>query len=248
AILAAAHTVPEERPVHSMHGYFLRTGDVDGELIYRVRELRDGRSFSSRQVEAYQGTRLLFTMTASFHAPEPGIEHALPAVTGFPDPETIEHFSYEGERRLAHRMLLDTRRVPPSLDPGAAAGRQAMWFRTWEPVSAPTASANRAALSVATDIALLEPVVLRHGATFAYPGLRAASLDHAMWFFDEAPFDEWMLFLQETTWAGHGRGVARGTIHRRDGSLVAIVQQEGILRFPVEDLARLPDLGADTGA
>jgi len=247
AIIAAARTVPDGRPIHSMHGYFLRTGDVDGELSYRVRELRDGRAFSARQVEAYQGERMLFTMTASFHQPEAGIEHSLPAATGFPHPETIEHYLREGERRLAHREILETRRIPPDLAPRGSVGSQAMWFRSREPVTAPTSSANRAALALATDIALLEPVVLRHGATFAYPGLHAASLDHAMWFFDDAPFDEWMLFLQETTWAGHGRGIARGSIHRLDGSLVATVQQEGILRFPAEDLVRLADLASHEG-
>lgn len=243
AIIAAAHSVPDGRPVHSIHCYFLRTGDVDGDLVYRVQELRDGRSFSVRRVEAYQGARMLFTMIASFHQPEPGIEHSLPDATGFPDPDTIEHYALDGERRYAHRTLLETRRVPPGLAPPGSAGSQAVWFRTREPVMARTASANRAALAVATDISLLEPVVLRHGATFAHPGLKAASLDHAMWFFDDVPCDEWLLFLQETTWAGHGRGLARGSIHRTDGSLVAIVQQEGVLRFPIADLPMLQELG-----
>ncbi len=89
ALVAASRTVDAERPVHSLHAYFLRPGDPTVPILYEVDRLRDGRSFSTRRVVAIQHGRAIFNLQASFHAPEPGPDHQLPMPTGLPDPESL---------------------------------------------------------------------------------------------------------------------------------------------------------------
>src|ERR1700742_1962015 len=77
ALVAAGRTVPSDRPVHSLHAYFIRPGDPAVPLIYTVDRVRDGRSFTTRRVAAIQHGKPIFTLSASFHHPEPGLEHAM---------------------------------------------------------------------------------------------------------------------------------------------------------------------------
>ena len=88
ALVAAARTVDDDRPVHSLHAYFLRPGDPSVPVLYEVDRIRDGRSFTTRRVVAIQHGRAIFHMSASFHVAEPGYEHGdpMPVVA---DPETL---------------------------------------------------------------------------------------------------------------------------------------------------------------
>jgi acyl-CoA thioesterase-2 len=88
ALVAARRTVEEERPAHSVHGYFILAGDLAVPVVYFVDRLRDGRSFTTRQVTAIQHGRAIFNMSASFHKQEDGPEHqsAMPEV---PPPEGL---------------------------------------------------------------------------------------------------------------------------------------------------------------
>ena len=72
ALVAAGRTVPPDRPVHSLHAYFIRPGDTTIPLVYSVDRTRDGRSFTTRRVSAIQHGHTIFTLSASFHYPEPG--------------------------------------------------------------------------------------------------------------------------------------------------------------------------------
>src|SRR5580692_11553822 len=76
ALVAAGRTVPADRPVHSLHAYFIRPGDPTVPLIYTVERVRDGRSFTTRRVTAIQHGKTIFTLSASFAVLEPGFEHA----------------------------------------------------------------------------------------------------------------------------------------------------------------------------
>jgi len=89
ALVAAGRTVPEDRPVHSLHAYFIRPGDPSVPLIYLVERVRDGRSFTTRRVTAVQHGKTIFTLSASFHHPEPGAEHVEP-MPELPGPEDVE--------------------------------------------------------------------------------------------------------------------------------------------------------------
>src|SRR5215469_12488387 len=88
ALVAAGRTVPEDRPVHSLHAYFIRPGDPTVPLIYLVERVRDGRSFTTRRVTVVQHGKTIFTLSASFQVREAGLEHfdPMPAV---PPPDAI---------------------------------------------------------------------------------------------------------------------------------------------------------------
>src|SRR6516162_1004012 len=92
ALVAAGRTVPADRPVHSLHAYFIRPGDTTVPIVYLVDRVRDGRSFTTRRVSAVQHGEAIFTLSASFHHPEPGPEHADP-MPAAPPPETVERNS-----------------------------------------------------------------------------------------------------------------------------------------------------------
>ena len=76
ALVAAGRTVPSDRAVHSLHAYFIRPGDPSVPLVYIVDRVRDGRSFTTRRVSAIQHGKVIFTLSASFHHPEPGPDHS----------------------------------------------------------------------------------------------------------------------------------------------------------------------------
>ena len=90
AIAAGGTTVPEDRHIHSMHGYFLRPGSSSERMTFEVARLHDGRSFSTRRVQAYQNGTVLMSMIASFQGIEDGAEHQESIdLTGLPDPESL---------------------------------------------------------------------------------------------------------------------------------------------------------------
>src|SRR2546429_4918724 len=88
ALVAAGRTVPPDRPVHSLHAYFLRPGDPNVPILYDVDRIRDGKSFTTRRVVAIQHGRAIFNLSASFHVPERGPDHQLP-MPDVPDPESL---------------------------------------------------------------------------------------------------------------------------------------------------------------
>ena len=89
ALVAAGRTVPPDRPVHSLHAYFIRPGDPTVPIVYTVDRTRDGRSFTTRRVSAIQHGQTIFTLSASFHHAEPGPEHADP-MPDVPPPDEVE--------------------------------------------------------------------------------------------------------------------------------------------------------------
>jgi acyl-CoA thioesterase-2 len=236
AVSAATATTATDtgRVSHSMHAYFVRAGDAARPVVYDVERVRDGRSFSVRSVRAHQDDRLLFTTTLSFHEPGPGFSHQVESTVKYPDPDSVPLDDDSlATPRSGHRSAVELRRVPRNLDPEAAAGRSgpAVWFRAASPGSPVTEAASRAALALATDFTILEAVVDRHGLTFSTPGLTVVSLDHALWWHAPANLDDWVLYVQESPWAGGERGLVSGRLYDRGGRLVASVAQEGLFRL-----------------
>ena len=239
ALVAAARTVPEDRPVHSLHAYFLRPGDPSVPILFEVDRIRDGRSFTTRRVVAVQHGRAIFNLQASFHVEEEGSSHADP-LPDVPGPEGLPTVQ-EQLRPLASEVPdwflrdrpIEMRYVgePPLLarrgpDPG---DRTTLWMRAAgdlpdDPVL------HVCLVAYASDISLLETTVRVHGLSWGTGEIVGASLDHAMWF--HAPFraDEWWLYDQQSPWTGAGRGLARGGIWTADGRRVASVVQEGLVR------------------
>ena len=241
-LVAAGRTVDADRPVHSMHGYFLRAGDSHEPITFTVERLRDGRSFSARRVHALQFGRPILSMIASFQEPADGLEHAdeMPDVPGPADLPTtsdlLGHLDDPIARYWSQERPVDLRHVQQpiylSADPDRVA-RQAVWLRTVAPMP-DDPLLHRAVLGYASDYTLLESVLRRHGKSWVTSRLKIASLDHAMWWHRPARVDEWLLYVQESPAAQSGRGLSLGRIFREDGVLVASVAQEGMVRVPRE--------------
>ncbi|GAA5151855.1 acyl-CoA thioesterase II [Microbacterium pseudoresistens] len=242
ALVAAQRTLPEGRAAHSMHGYFLRPGDADHDITFSVDRIHDGRSFSTRRTQAFQNGVPIFSMISSFQDDGPGVEHAAPIPEGVPDPEELapDHTLSDGTEITALRALgerpADIRHVqtPLYLDAPADAERvphQAVWMRMRAPL--PDGDGlHRAALAYLSDMTIQESVLRAHGVSWSTPGLKVASLDHAMWWHRPARVDDWLLYVQESPNARGGRGLAHGRIYTRAGIFVASVAQEIMIRVP----------------
>lgn len=242
SVVAAQRTVDAARPVHSMHAYFLRAGDSGEPITFAVERLRDGRSFSARRVHALQFGRPILSMIASFQFPATGLDHAAP-MPAVATPQSIPTLAerYAGRdapqaRYWMRQRPIDLRHVqqPIHLEPAEPASSQAVWMRTLGDLPDDPAL-HAAILAYVSDYTLLEPVLRRHGRTWAEPGLRAASLDHAMWWHRPARADEWLLYTQESPSASGARGLGLGRIYAADGTLAASVAQEGMLRVALPE-------------
>ena len=241
SLVAASRTVGIERPVHSLHGYFLIGGDPMVPIIYDVDLVRDGGSFATRRVTALQGGKPIFEMLSSFHKMEDGLHHA-DAMPDVPAPEDIppigevfaQHHAqvpdtmkaYYNRERPIDLRLIDTERyfggkdLPPL---------QRFWMKTKRALS-DDPNLHFAILAYASDFALIDTALIPHGKVMFDPKMQLASLDHALWIHSSFRADEWMLYVLESPAAGRGRGFARGSFYKRDGTLVASIAQEGLMR------------------
>lgn len=241
ALAAAIRTVEDNRPVHSMHGYFLRPGDANQPITFGVQRLRDGRSFSARRAHAYQDGVPILSMIASFQVPDDGITHQDPMPEGVPDPDDVPStadllggLDHPVAQHWAYERPFDVRHIESSIYlnvDGERTAHNAVWMKTLGPLP-DDPDLHRAALAYASDYTLLEPVLRRHGLSWITEGMSVASLDHAMWWHRPARVDEWLLYVQDSPNASGSRGLAFGRIFNQAGQLVASVAQEGMVRIP----------------
>ncbi len=243
ALGAARRTVDEDRETHSLHAYFLRPGNDDLPIEYRVKRDLDGRSFSNRRVVASQDGKPILNLTASFQIPAGGPSHSSPQMPDVPGPgELVSDDDVRHEiakvlpegllRQLAERPSpIDFRSVEPRdwMHPEVREPISHVWFRTV--ASLPEeAAVHRAVLAYISDFQLLATALHPHGKSIFDPKMKSASLDHAIWFHGDFRADEWMLYVTESPWTGQARGFGRGQIFTHDGRLVASVAQEGMVR------------------
>jgi acyl-CoA thioesterase-2 len=241
ALMAAALTVPVDRGVHSLHSYFLRPGDPHEEIRYAVDPVRDGRSFSTRRVVAWQRRRgeevAIFTLMADFTAGEAALaEHALPMpdvpppdeLPGIPDmavrhPERsrdMQAMAQAVEQRFTDDPFMPEPKTPPHTE-------RSTWLRVTGrlPDDPPV---HAAALTFASDLTLLSAGTARLGT--GWGGFVGASLDHAVWFHRPLRADEWFLYEIDSPSATAGRALCTGQIWAADGTHAATVVQEGLIR------------------
>lgn len=242
ALVAAARTVDPERPVHSLHGYFLLAGDPARPIIYDVERIRDGGSFTTRRVKAIQHGRPIFSMSSSFHKAEEGFEHQakmpvdVPLPEALPNPKDViaEHLdalpdamrSYWSRERPIHMRVADLSRY---LVREKKTPVQNIWIKAAgklpdDPV------VHQAVLAYASDFTLLDTALIAHGKLLFDPDVQLASLDHGIWFHRPFRADEWLLYVQDSPSGFGARGFCRGSIYTRDGVLIASVVQEGLMR------------------
>jgi acyl-CoA thioesterase-2 len=240
SLVAAQRTIAEDRSVHSMHGYFLRPGNVELPITFSVDRIHDGRSFSTRRTQAYQEGQPILSMIASFQIADDGFEHQTDMPEGIPDPESLPSAAealgdvdHPVAKYWATQRPFDMRHVDSpvflSVD-GPRVAHQAVWLKAIDTLP-DDPNLHRAALAYLSDYSILESIFRRHGLSWSTPGLKAASLDHAMWFHRFGRVDEWVLYVQESPTATGGRGLAQGRIYSRDGVLLASVAQEGMVRL-----------------
>jgi acyl-CoA thioesterase-2 len=242
ALMAATRTLPEERGVHSLHSYFLRPGDPHEEIRYAVDRLRDGRTFSTRRVIGWQRRKgadvAIFALTADFTAGERAlVEHSLP-MPDVPGPEGLPGLAevaaaHPGRadasnaisRAVEQRYLSDPYDPEPRLPPDTA-------FRVWFRVTGrlpDDEAVHAAALTFVSDLTLLSAGLARIGGGWGGSTV-GASLDHAVWFHRPVRADEWFLYETDSPAAASGRALCFGQIWAADGTHVATVVQEGLLR------------------
>jgi acyl-CoA thioesterase II len=244
ALVAAGRTVPADRPVHSLHAYFIRPGDPSVPIVYTVDRVRDGRSFTTRRVTAIQHGKPIFTLSASFHHPEAGLEHATP-MPAAPPPEELRSNAERFAEAISGPLPtyfrdspIDLRSVGPlsvelSRDPslrGRGDRDNLVWLRVTERLP-DDPLLHVCLMTYISDITLLETVLLEHGVSWLDGRVSGASLDHAMWFHRPFRADQWLLYALESPVAALGRGLARGQVFTAEGDLVVSVVQEGLIRI-----------------
>ena len=252
AIMAAAHTLDEDKPCHSLHGYFLRGGDIDQPVIYQVRRLRDGRSLSARQVTAIQYKQargkppveqVIFSMITSFSSIEEGLEYqedmpVYPPPEDLPTEQALKE-SYVGKvpealkaRFMRHRHI-EIKPVKPRdpIHPEPMKPKQANWLRIPELGKQPVAI-QQALLAFSSDYYLVGTGLMSHGISFMTSGLQAASIDHSMHFHRPFDLNNWLLYDMWSDTTSNAMGLNHGQFWQ-EGKLVATVQQEGLMRLRV---------------
>jgi acyl-CoA thioesterase-2 len=238
AAAAMMRSVSDDRVLHSMHSYFMRPVDIQATVRYEVELLRDGRGYSTRHVRAFQGEKPVYDAIGSFQVSETGADQA-PTAPQVPAPEDLPSSAtvLTGERGPAAEYWatgrsFDIRHVEGSLYTkvfGSAEPRQAVWVKAFDRLP-DDPNLHRAALAYVCDYTILEPLLRSQGLAWATPGLATASLDHSMWFHRPGRVDDWILYLQEACSLQSNRGLVRGQFFDRQGTLLATVAQEGMIR------------------
>lgn len=241
ALCAAKKTLAEDRQVHSLHSYFLRPGDAHKPIVYDVESIRDGKSFSTRRVQAIQYGKPIFYMTASFQVAEEGIEHqsVMPDVPG-PEglisdldvhrkhaeliPEALRS-KFTSDKPILMRFVTEYN----PFNPQKTEAKRYVWLKANGEMP-DDLRIHKYLLAYASDFNFLPTALQPHGLSFASPKMQMATIDHAMWFHRDFRMDDWVLYAIDSPSASNARGLVRGQVFNRQGQLVASTIQEGLIR------------------
>jgi acyl-CoA thioesterase-2 len=242
AVSAASHMCSDNKVLHSLHGYFLRPGDISIPITYQVDVIKEGRSFNALRVNALQNDKTIFIMAASYHIPEEGINHQM-AMPNVAQPESLTSFS-DLFAQFAEKFNVKPKGIfsPDSpiifhpvehydpFNPGIRPPYNHTWFKINGEVADSNIKLNQAIMTYASDFNLLITAMMPHNMSMFTDPMRIASLDHAMWFHGDVDLNDWILYAVESPYAGNARGYCTGKMYTRDGKLVASVTQEGLIR------------------
>lgn len=243
--LVAAYRTVQGRMAHSLHSYFLRPGDPSIPILYDVDRIRDGKSFTTRRVNAIQRGEAIFSMMVSFQVAEVGLEHHIP-MPSVPAPETLPN-AEEALTTLAERTSgrervileavktlarpIEERDVTPTdwVNPVKRGPENKVWMRANgtlpdDPVI------HQCVAAYASDLSLLDSCLAVHGRSWMDPTMQVASIDHSMWFHHPCRADQWMLYVQQSPASAGSRGLNFGHLYAQDGKLLISVAQEGLIR------------------
>lgn len=243
AAASVYRTAQSDRVLNSMHGYFMRPATIGTAVRYEVERLRDGRSYSTRQVRAFQDDKLVFIALASFQVPEPGDDLAESMPPGIPIPEdlpsaaeSLAGVDTEAAKYWSSGRSFDMRHVPGPVYlsvEGERIAHQAVWVKSFDSLP-DDPRVHQLALAYVCDYTILEPILRQQGRAWGDAGLVTASLDHSLWFHRAGRMDDWVLYAQSAVSAQNGRGLARGSFFSRSGRMLASVAQEGMIRSTIE--------------
>ena len=244
--LNAAFQTIKNRKLHSLHSYFLERGDLDTPIKYYVDEIRDGGSFSTRRVTAKQNDTTIFFFSSSFHKNEKDYDHFMAYENEVKQPEDLLSWSQlykkysflmpqklksflQVERPIEFKptetpKLVFKKGLPPKFD---------LWFKLKGEIPELSIQLKQQILTYISDYNLLRAALNPHLHKTKFINTMTASLDHAMWFYRDFDFNDWLLYSIESPSASNARGMTRGHIYTRDGILIASVAQEGLIR-PIE--------------
>ena len=240
---AAYQTVPENRIAHSLHGYFILMGDIDLPVEYEVDRIRDGNSFTTRRVVAYQNGKAIFNMAASFQKNESGVDHQIDAPNILPpevltsDMQQVERIKYKNPNyyksfKKAQLKMFDIKPVEimSHIETKNAIPYSHVWIKTKEKsrIGLPE---KQQLLAFSSDINLIATATKPHREQINQKPVFIASIDHAMWFHRDFEIDDWLLYAMDSPSASSARGFTRGSIFSKSGTLIASVSQEGLIRI-----------------
>ena len=242
ALYAAYQTVPKDRIVHSMHGYFILAGDINVPINYQVDDIRDGKSFTTRRVVAFQNGKAIFNMAASFQLNQDGVNHqkSMPNVltpdlllTDLQQAIPLKDIDPNRYNRLikSHPQIFEFRPVEKAtfLQTRNSLPKAHVWFKTKEKVNVSIPFQHQL-LAFASDYSLLLTATLPHREKLFEKKIFYASLDHAIWFHRGFKIDDWLLYSMESPSASNSRGFTNGSIFNQQGEMIASVTQEGLIR------------------
>ena len=238
---AAYQTVPQDRFAHSLHGYFILGGNLDLPITYEVDIIRNGKSFTTRRVVAFQQGRAIFNMSASFQLHQPGVDHQF-SMPNFISPEKLlsdlEQLEAQNTDMEAYNRF---KKIKPEViefrpveklslrDDIDAPAESNYWFRSKEKTPYGM-DIQHQLLAYISDYGLLRTATLPHKKELSKSPTFYTSLDHALWFHRSFSLQEWLLYAMDSPSASNSRGFSRGSIFDRDGLLVASTTQEGLIR------------------
>ncbi|KAL0826314.1 hypothetical protein Bca101_049991 [Brassica carinata] len=248
-LAAASKTVEFMKLVHSLHAYFLLSGDTNIPIIYEVSRLRDGNNFATRRVDARQKGKTIFTLFASFQREQQGFDHLESNMPHMLPPETLVSRDEMLQRRMTDHLIpryyrnkvatqytaplpIDIRFCEPnySTEERKSPSRLKYWFKARGELSDDQAL-HRCVVAFASDLmyAFISSDPHRKKGMSAVP----VSLDHSMWFHRPLRADDWLLFVMVNLTASQSRGLATGEMFNRKGELVVSLKQEALLKETV---------------
>lgn len=241
ALHAAYQTVPKDRFAHSLHGYFILGGNLDLPITYEVDIIRDGKSFTTRRVVAFQEGSAIFNMSASFQLVQSGVDHQFSMPNYIPPEKLLSDLEQLEVQNTDPEAYNRFKKIKPEViefrpvekltlrDDVDAPAESNYWFRSKE--STPFGlDLQHQLLAYISDYGLLRTATLPHKKELGQGPTFYTSIDHAIWFHRPFSLEEWLLYAMDSPSASSSRGFSRGTIFDREGLLVASTAQEGLIR------------------
>ena len=238
---AAYQTVPPDRFAHSLHGYFILGGNLDLPITYEVDIIRNGKSFTTRRVVAFQEARAIFNMSASFQLEQNGVDHQFSMPNFIPPEKLLSDLEQLEVQNTDPRIYQRFKKIKPEViefrpvekltlrDDIDAPAESNYWFRSREATPFGI-DIQQQLLAYISDYGLLRTATLPHKKELSQSSTFYTSIDHAIWFHRSFSLEDWLLYAMDSPSASNSRGFSRGSIFNRDGLLVASSAQEGLIR------------------